>query len=296
MKNFIFALLLLPLFAHASEPLHVFVSVVPQKFFVENIGGEHVSVDVLVRPGHNPATYNPTSRQMQRFAAADVLFRIGVPFESSWLGRLSAANETLEIIDARDGIETLQIAAHHGHADDHDEHAEHAETDPHIWTSPLVAQKMLIQIKQVLSRLQPENAAYFEARYQHLQQQLQQLHTVISRQLAPYAGQKFIVFHPSWGYFADTYQLEQVAIEVDGKQPNARMLSKQVKQAHNEDIHVIFIQPQFSQQTARAFADAIDGEIITIDPLAEDYIHNMEKVARQLADHFSRTATRKQHK
>jgi len=277
-------LLLTPLSGHTDDKLHVFVSVLPQKFLVEQVGGTHVDAEALVTPGHSPATYNPTPRQIQRFASANVLFRTGVPFEDAWLSRLQSANPDLLLVDARDGVELLKLAAH----GEHDHHAN--ELDPHIWTSPQVARKMALQIKQVLTKLKPSASAEFEENFQQLDAKLDRLDKHITTLLKPYHGESFLVFHPSWGYFANSYDLVQVAIEHEGKQPNARMLAEQIAEAKAHDHKVIFIQSQFSRQSALAFANALKGRIVIINPLAEDYIQNLEKVSALIADSFKSTS------
>jgi zinc transport system substrate-binding protein len=286
MRILISLLLLISLSATAQqEPLHVFVSVLPQKTFVEAIAGDQASVDVLVLPGQNPATYNPAPKQMQRFSKADILFRVGVPFEDAWLPRLLGTNQAIEVVDARDGIELLKLANHEHEEDDHQ--TVHNELDPHIWTSPAIARQMIKQITDVLSRKRPAQAAQFENRRVELDSELDKLDSEIRSLLAPYHGRTFMVFHPSWGYFANSYGLHQMAIEYNGKQPNAQRLSQQIKEAGSAGIPAIFVQPQFSIQTASAVATAINGKLLFIDPLAEDYMTNLRSVARKLAETFT---------
>jgi zinc transport system substrate-binding protein len=92
-----------------------------------------------------------------------------------------------------------------------------------------------------------------------------------------------MVFHPSWGYFADAYQLQQIAIEHEGKQPGARALSQLIEQAKQNQIKVVFVQPQFDQRQAEQIARAIDGKVMAVDPLAANYIDNLRQVAQQFS-------------
>lgn len=88
-----------------------------------------------------------------------------------------------------------------------------------------------------------------------------------------------MVFHPSWGYFAAEYGLTMITIETEGKEPSAQDMAKIVDIAKEKQVRVIFVQPQFSTRSAQAVAEEIDGEVIAVDPLAKDYIKNMDRVS-----------------
>jgi zinc transport system substrate-binding protein len=259
----------------SAKPLHIFVSVLPLQTFVEKIGGEHVEVQTLVRPGHNPATYSPTPQQISALAQADLYIRTGVPFEQAWMPRIQATNKTMPILDARKGIQLRQLEAHHdGH---------HDGQDPHIWTSPKAAKHIARNIQQQLGQLDPNNKQNYQQNYTSFAQQLDELNQQIQTLLAPVSQRKFMVFHPSWGYFADAYQLQQIAIEHEGKQPGAHALSQLIEQAKQNQIKVVFVQPQFDQRQAEQIARAIDGKVMAVDPLAANYLDNLRQVAQQFS-------------
>ncbi len=88
-----------------------------------------------------------------------------------------------------------------------------------------------------------------------------------------------MVFHPAWGYFARDHGLDQIPIEIGGKEPGARDLINLIEEAKNDGIKIIFVQKQFSEKSAEAIAAAIKGKIIQIDPLSKDYLNNMKIVA-----------------
>jgi zinc transport system substrate-binding protein len=143
---------------------------------------------------------------------------------------------------------------------------------------------MLTTIRDRLADIEPQYRDEFYANQQAYTAELEQLDQDINARLKHLSGHKFMVFHPSWGYFADAYQLEQVAIEKLGKEPGARTLARLINQARSEQIKVIFVQPQFSQQSAAQIARAIGGRVIAIDPLASEYIKNLQHITQQLAE------------
>lgn len=285
-------LLTLSLFAPASSalaaddnPVQVFVSVLPLKYFVERVGGAHVHTEVMVGPGQSPATYEPTPRQMSRLGQAELYFRVGVPFERVWMQRLVDLNRRMRVIDLRDGLELLRLEDHHhDHGDDHEvrDHAEEHpedELDPHAWTSPLLARTMADHIRAALADIDPSHAADYQAGYQALAKDLTDLDRELRERLAGIKNRKFLVFHPSWGYFAHTYGLQQIAIEASGKEPGPRALAEIIARARQDNIRVIFVQQQFSRTTATTVARAIEGRVVALDPLAEDYLANLRKAA-----------------
>jgi zinc transport system substrate-binding protein len=254
-----------------AEGLPVFVSVLPQKYLAERVAGERVAVSVMVGPGQSPATYEPTPRQMARLAAARIYFRIGVPFEGVWVDRLAAANPSMKIIDTGQGIGA-------GGQDGRD------DKDPHLWTSPLTALQIARTMKDALVAADPEHRTEFESGFNRLAADLQGLDREIRELLGGLEKRKFMVFHPSWGHFADAYGLEQVAIERGGREPGARWLADLIDMARREGIRVIFVQEQFSRRNAEAVARAVAGRVVSVDPLAEDYIDNLRLTAEQFAE------------
>jgi zinc transport system substrate-binding protein len=266
--------------AAADKPISVFVSVLPQKYFVERVGGERVKVNVMVLPGHSPATYEPTPRQLLRLSEARAYFRIGVPFEESWIERIRAANPRMNIIDTSVGMGLLSAqrlslaldASHLGH-----------DKDPHSWTSPPVVGVQSQQIRDALVDLDPAHRTEYEANYRDFAQALKELDQYIRNRLRDIDRRSFMVFHPSWGYYAQTYGLRQISIEKQGKVPGAKQLTEIIDLAKSEGINVIFIQRQFSRETAESIARAIGAKMITVDPLAENYIDNLKHVTDSFA-------------
>lgn len=254
----------------------VFVSILPMKYFVERISDENFDVQVLVSPGQSPATYEPTPRQMAKLNDAVVYFRIGVPFENVWINRIAAANPDMRIVDIREGIELREMSRH---SHDNDSDAREGIKDPHIWLSPSLVKIQARTICDALIEISPDKQNEFEENLDVFIVDLDNLSMEIKSILAELESREFMVFHPSWGYFADEFNLKQIPIEIEGKEPGAKELAKLIDYAKERNIRVIFTQTQFSQRSAKAIASQFDGEVIMIDPLDEDYVHNLLKIA-----------------
>jgi zinc transport system substrate-binding protein len=266
-----------------NAPIRVFVSVLPMKYLVERVGGSHVNTQAMVGRGQSPHTYEPTPRQMTELSRAQIYFRVGVTFEQIWMKRITALNPKLRIVDLRDGIRLRRLEDHHdegqhmgaGHAGE----SSGSTLDPHVWTSPVLARTMAEHIRATLAKIDPAHAKAYQDGFDSLAADLTALDLQLRSRLGRVKHRKFLVFHPSWGYFADTYGLQQLAIEAAGKEPGPRSLARIIALARQENIHVIFVQPQFSRTTANTVARAIDGKVVPIDPLAENYIDNLRKTA-----------------
>lgn len=305
MRTLLLLLLLIPTWVSA-EPLRVFASVIPIRTFIEKIGGEHVDARAMVRPGFNPHTYDPTPQQIAALAGAVLYVRTGVPFEESWMERFRSANPSMQVIDAREGLALREMEAHdhdeheheheHEHGDPHhsdkdpDHRPEQAtdkkrdyEQDPHVWVSPPLVVHMAGVIRDTLTELAPEQAAAFARNHDAFVAELEALDRDLHALLDPLPNRRFMVFHPAWGYFADTYGLTQAPIEREGKEPGPRALAALIDQAKADGIRVVFVQPQFDKRQARQMAQAIGGAVIAVDPLAADYVDNLRRVGREFA-------------
>jgi len=266
--------------------VRAFVSIQPQAFALERVGGPHVDVQVLVEPGQEPHAFEPTPRQMAALAESSVYFLGGVPFEHALAERLREAGEGLRLVDAVEGIEPRAMKSR-GHPEHEDAgaggHAHTAPADPHTWLDPNLLAVQARHMAAALGELDPDHADAYARNLAALEADLAALDARIRGICAGLEQRRFIVFHPAFGYFADAYGLEQIPIEVEGKEPGPRELAELVDRARALDVRVIFAEQQFSQSSARAVAEAIDGRVVLLDPLARDYVANLERIAEAFA-------------
>lgn len=261
------------------KKLSVFVSIPPQAYFVERIGGNRVLTEVLVPPGKSPAIYALSPMQMSRLSNAKILFGVGVPFENHLIPKIKH-NTGLTIVDTRDGIPLRKMAGHHH--DHHHDAEEPGGKDPHIWLNPAMVKTQAKTICKALIDADPSGKQEYSDNLNAFIEDLKKLDERIRTLLLPVKGRAFFVFHPSFGYFADAYNLEQVAVEMEGKMPRGKDLTALIKKARERKVRVIFVQPQFDRTTASKIARAIDGEVLPLDPLAYDYVNNLESIADKI--------------
>jgi zinc transport system substrate-binding protein len=262
---------------YAGEKINVFVSILPQQYFVEQIGHEYVDVHVMVGPGQNPATYEPTPKQMVALTNADVYFKIGVPFESAWLEKIKLNNEKLTIVECCASIATIN---------DHS-HEHNSDYDPHVWTSPKKVIKIAELIKYTLLDLDKENSELYEAATESFISRLQELDATVRVKTNKLKRRDLIVSHPSWSYFSDEYGFKQVSIEQQGKEIQASSMVKLIVLAKDKNIKAVFVQPQFNDRAAKVIASEIDADILMLDPLAFNYLENMNRVVDKIVKGLS---------
>lgn len=273
---------------HSGRLLAV-VTIPPEAYFVERVGGEHVAVETLVRPGQSPHMFEPTPAQVGWLARAQVYFVLGFPSEKPLVDKIAGTNKSLRIVDISRGVPRRYMSADEA-AGDRDEAESHeaGEPDPHTWLNPEFAKIEAANICAELKTLDPAHAADYDRNLARLAADLDALHARLADTLAPVRGGKVFVFHPAFGYFTDAYGLRQVPVQVEGKSPNPKQVAALIKKARAEGVRVIFVEPQFSPRGAEMIAEEIGGAVVSIDPLARDYITNLEAIASKIKEGLAR--------
>jgi zinc transport system substrate-binding protein len=270
-----------------EAPMQVVVSILPQQYLVERIAGSRVDVLTLVQPGDNEATYSPGPATLAALDGARVWFTMGVHFEDAWLERITRDRPEMEVVSLSAGLPLRRTEDSTGAAHGPGGHRHAGMPDPHTWTDPRLAARMVPVIADTLGRLDPPGATGYADRARVLRDELLALHEEIAARLAPIRGSTFIVFHPSWGYFADAYGLVQLPIELGGREPGPRSLAEVIRRGREAGVRAVFVQQQFSQRSALAVAQALGAEVVDADPLALDYVENLRRVSVRMAEALS---------
>jgi zinc transport system substrate-binding protein len=252
-----------------GRKIKTFVSIVPQKYFMEKIGGDLVDVSVMVPPGNSPATYEPKPKQMVSLSRARVYYAIGVPFERVWLKKITAINPKMLLVHTEEGVEKTPMNAD----------KQSGIKDPHIWLSPPLVMIQARNILRALLKIDPGNSSIYEKNYRIFIMEIVDLDAELRGIFLGKEGARFMVFHPAWGYFARTYGLKMVPIESEGKDPKPAALRRLIKKAKEHDINVVFVQPEFSIKSAKIIAKEIGGQVAFASPLALSWKKNLKEVA-----------------
>ena len=220
---------------------------------------------VLIAPGQNPHSFDPTPRQLARLSACTLYIAAGLPFETVLLPRLRALNPSMKLVDApatdHEDDEHGGDDAHGGDADEH---------DPHFWTHPDGILSAAEAMAAALSETFPERAADIAVRLDAYRAELRALDGDLRERLAPLSGHAFLAYHPAWSHFAAEYGLRQLAIEHHGGAPSARHLAALADTVRAEGIAAILVQSESEAARARAFADTLRLRTLRVDPLQRD--------------------------
>jgi len=267
--------------------INAIVSILPQQTFVKAIGGDKVNVSLMVQPGNSPHTYEPKPSQMVSVAKAELYFAIDVEFEHVWLPKFTSLNAKISVIDLSKGIEKHAMSSGGHTCDVHGEHdhheADNSAKDPHIWTSPANVKIIAQNIYDALAKHDAANADYYKTNLETFLTSIEKTDLKIKEILSKLQSRTFMVFHPSWGYFANTYNLEQIAVEVEGKSPKPKELVQLIKEAKEEKVTAIFTQPEFSDSSAKIIANELNIPVVKVSPLSPNWAENLIKIAKIIA-------------
>jgi len=288
--KYLFILSILTTFVFAK--INVAVSIIPQKTFVEKIGGNKVNVVAIVKPGDSPHTYEPKPSDMIQISKTEVYFPIKIDFENVWLDKFANQNKNMKFSEMTDGINflTMKKHTHHNHKDEHNHVGEKShiikiKPDPHTWISPLNVKIMAKNIYYTLSKIDPTNQSYYKKNYKNFLDEINTTDNKIRELLFEIENNsKFMVFHPAWGYFARDYALVQLKVEAEGKEPKPKELIKIIEKAKKENIKAIFTQKEFSTKSAQTIADSLNIKVLKETPLAQNWSENLIKMANAIAN------------
>jgi len=270
-----------------DDRLQVAVSIIPQAAFIDEIGGDLVNVTTVIPVGFSPENYEPSARQIIAINEVSVYFTIGVPAES---GNILPELRDISVVHLEDQVSEVYEDRHFGEEDEHEEdedgHA-HFGRDPHIWLSIKRVQLMVQIMADELSALDPENEIIYQENAEDYILRLQGLHVDIQQMFLDKTMRNFITYHPSYGYFADEYNLEMLALEEDGKEPSISHLQELIDIARENSINRIYHQAEIDSEQVMTFVNDIDGESVMLNPLAYDYIDSMRDMAELIAEGLS---------
>lgn len=322
MKRLLVLFMLFATFLYANKP-ELTVNILPQKYFVDKIVKDNFIVNVMVPAGKSPHNFEPKPSQMKALANSKAYFLIGETSEKAWIRKFKKNAKNTLFVDTTVGIKKIEMVAHshhdedehehhdhkhhshnhskdahkhhdHGHEHDHehDHHHHHGHghhhggLDPHIWLDPVIVKIQAKNIYEAMLKIDEKNSSFYKANYEEFIKELDDLDMQIKNILAPHKDRAFMVFHPSWGYFAKRYDLEQISIEIEGKEPKSNDLVKLVDEAKEHNIKVVFVAPQFSQKSAEVISKSIDANVVAINPLAYDLKENLLKTANEIANSY----------
>ena len=277
--------------AAAAECPRIYVGLPPQRWLVQQLASNRVEVGLLLSPGQNPHTFEPTAHQVKALSTAQLYLIMGLPFERVVVKKVQAIQPGLQVREMAAGVPRRDSPAHLHAGQDEDDCCEGA--DPHVWLTPTAMGIMASNTVAALVCFDPAGQGFYEARLAQLQLQLAQLDAELRTTLAPVRGGVLFTYHASWGYFTDAYGLRQVSIEAEGRAPAARQLVALIDLAKQAKVRRVFTEPPYDPKPSRTVARQIGADVAIIDPLAESWAANLRAVAAQVRDALIQNTSQK---
>ena len=292
--------------AGAGGRLVVCSGLPPVAYLASAVGGGRVESKSVLPEGRSPHDYSPGPREIGDVMSAKLFFTTGMNFENI-VGRPIDPKQT-RVVDVTGGVKRIPFDGDHDDdCDEHDHHHdakhdakeaaheehehehehEHGALDPHVWLSADNAAVIAANIAKALTEADPQGAAVYAANLAAVKKTLAGSLAYAKQELAPYAGREFFVYHPAFGYFAKSVGLKQVGIELGGREATPARLAEVIRAAREHKVKVVFVQPQFNPNSARALGDAIGGKVAGLNPLAGDIPANIRAMTDALKEGFS---------
>jgi ABC-type metal ion transport system, periplasmic component/surface adhesin len=265
----------------------VSVTIEPQRFFAEKIAGDRFIIKTVVPSGQNPEMYDPTPQQMVQVSRSRAYLKIGhIPFETAWMPSVKANSPGLDVFDMSEGMLLIEQHPHdHDHADGEDHcHHSHVGADPHTWSSISGAKTIAWNTLNAFTSIDKENTEYYWNNYNKLIALIDSVDMEIKTLIEPLSNRSFIIYHPSLTYFAREFQLEQLSIEMEGKEPSPSQLKRLIDTSKKSGAKVVFVQQEFDKKNAEVVSNETDCKLVVINPLSYNWDEEIIHIAKSLAD------------
>ena len=255
------------------------VSILPQKYLIDQLAGTHFNTIVMLPQGANHETFEPTATQLTELSRASAYFYLGhLAFEQALLQGLRESNTHVEFVNCSKNVELIEGACHH---DEH-EGEEHHGVDPHTWISPTTVKEMVKEMVATLSKIDPAFSDSLRVGSEKLYKQIDSLDQALRESIKASNTKGVMLFHPVLGYLARDYGIKQYSIEMEGKEPSPLQLKSAIEQARQANIKIIFVQQEFDTERAKIVADEVGAEVVMLDPLGYRWDQNITSIINHL--------------
>ncbi len=267
----------------SDKPI-ISVSILPQKYFVEKITGNRFKINVLIPPGANEESYDPSPKQIADLLNSAIYFRIGyIEFEKTWIHDFLTDHPKLKVTDMSAGLPVIEAGTDKNKKE---------WIDPHIWMSPEFVKKIALNTFNALVSIDTKNESLYKENYSKFSDEIDSVETAIRMKLQDIQQKNFIIYHPALTYYAADFGLNQLPLEREGKSPSANYLRTIIETAKKENIKVILIQKQFDASKAEVIAREINGQVIRIDPLDYNWERQILEITDKLANALKKSDER----
>jgi zinc/manganese transport system substrate-binding protein len=267
-----FAALMLAIAPGAARRVRVVATTNDMKWAVEQIGGKNVEVVALMHPLQNPHTVQPRPSFIVQLNRADLLVRIGLDYEETWLPPLVEESRNPKIrrggvgdVDTSIGIPLLEIPQ--GRVT-REQGEVHIFGNPHYWLDPENMKIIARNIAEGLKRVDPANADEYERNLRRLERLMDDLLDETLKLAAPLRGEKFVAYHTTWSYLANRYGFRIIGYlePKPGIPPSASHLADLIVRMRQEKVKIIVKEPFYENRIPNMVAQRTGAKVVEICP------------------------------
>ncbi|MDW8028100.1 MAG: metal ABC transporter substrate-binding protein, partial [Armatimonadota bacterium] len=238
----------------------------------EQIGGDRVEVFALMHPLQNPHTVQPRPSFVVQLNRADLLVRIGLDYEETWLPPLVEESRNSKIrrggigdVDTSIGIPLLEIPA--GRVT-REQGEVHIFGNPHYWLDPENMKIIARNIAEGLKRVDPVGTSVYESNLRNLEREMNELLVETLKLAEPLRGEKFVAYHTTWSYLANRYGFRIIGYlePKPGIPPSASHLADLILRMRQEKVKFIIKEPFYESRTPNMVAQRTGAKVIEICP------------------------------
>lgn len=276
MRKLFFILLLSTVLASckdSNKPAYnkrvITVTIEPLRYFAQRIVGDKFVVETMVPKGGNPETYEPSAKQMVNLSRSDIYIKVGsIGFERTWMKRLEKSAPHSIVIDSSEGIEMLE--------------SENGIPDPHTWMSCTNATIIARNIYNAVASIDAKDSTQFKSNLEKLLVDIEEVDTEIRSLLTKDKSRAFLIYHPILTYYAHDYDLQQLPLEEEGREPSAQQMEMLIKTAKENNVRTLFVQKEFAARSTDVILRSVGAKKEEINPLSYDWTNEMINVVKKL--------------
>lgn len=246
------------------------VTIEPERFLTEAIVGDKYKVNTIVPKGSNPEIYEPSPEQLVKLSEGSLYLRIGqIGFEQIWMERIRQNAPNMHIYDLSKGIIKPEKGKY---------------VDPHIWTSVVNMQIMAQHLVSILEKEDPRNIEFYRKRAAVFIDKLKKMDRIFRTKLNVIPNRSFLIYHPTLTYFAKDYDLDQIAIEKEDKEPTPFTIKETINECKQKRVRLILLQKEFDIKNTQMIANQLEANVVQFDPLAYNWPETMQRVVEAIAN------------
>ena len=260
-------------------------STAPLKWLVQKIAGNNYDVIAIVPPNANHELFEPKPDDLKKLETSKLFFTYNLlGFEKKIAESLNNSDKVVNVLSSANPALLLKGHDHHEDKDKHDdhdkhdEHDEHGEIDPHVWFSLKLMPSAALEIKNKLVQAYPDKKDVFEKNYNAFLEELAKVKEELDKKMASKTKKAYMIYHPALNYFIKDYNVEEVSVEYEGKEPTAQQIKEIIDEAKEHNITTILVQPQFPKQSIEIIAKEIpNAKIVEFNVDKENVFENLNQ-------------------